>query len=51
MRAARHAGKKPDNMPVTAETKSERHTMPGDSTAGMAFCISQVAGQIGRAHV
>ena len=44
MRAARHAGKKPDNTPVSAETNSAMPTIIGDNVAGITFCIASVAG-------
>src|SRR6266581_1434049 len=45
IRAARQAGKNPDNTPVTSETSNAMPTMTGDIVAGMTFCISKVSGQ------
>src|ERR1700679_3399093 len=45
MRAARHAGNRPDKMPVSAETARAMTTIPGDNVAGMALRRSRVAGQ------
>ena len=44
IRAARHAGKKPDSTPVSAETISEMPTTTGDNSAGIILRRSNVDG-------